>query len=119
MTDFVARAERLEKERNHWIRLFNRLDAAVSRWATRKSYLSDSDDVDDELRAAHQRVLKAAAGDASADAETLIDWLREGADELEKAHVILDQDEVPRSLPGSDVACTLAARIAMAQGDLP
>lgn len=53
------------------------------------------------------------------DAEKLVAWLREGADELEKAHAVLDDEGVPRSLPGSDVECTLAARIAFAFGHRP
>lgn len=49
------------------------------------------------------------------DGDKLIAWLREGADELEHAHRILDEAGVPRSLPGvEDVECTLAARIALA-----
>jgi hypothetical protein len=48
------------------------------------------------------------------DAETLVEWLREGAAELEKAHRVLDDHDVPRSLPESNVECTLAARIALA-----
>jgi hypothetical protein len=51
------------------------------------------------------------------DGDKLIAWLREGADELEKAHAVLDLADVPRSLPGSDVECTLAARIALAVDD--
>jgi hypothetical protein len=47
------------------------------------------------------------------DAEKLVAWLREAADELEKAHRILDAEDVPRSLPDSDAECTLAARIAL------
>lgn len=51
------------------------------------------------------------------DAEKLVAWLREGADELEKAHLILDDAGVPRKLVGNDpndpTECTLAARISM------
>lgn len=48
------------------------------------------------------------------DGDTLVAWLREAADELEKAHAILDHYGVPRSVPGTEPAeCTLAARIAL------
>lgn len=48
------------------------------------------------------------------DGDTLAAWLREGADELAKAHAILDVAGVPRSLPGREpVECTLAARCAL------
>lgn len=47
------------------------------------------------------------------DGETLVAWLREGADELEKAHRLLDDLLIPRSLPGTKVECTLTARIAL------
>ena len=48
------------------------------------------------------------------DGDVLVAWLREAANELEKAHAVLDFLKVPRSLkPGSDVECTLAARIAL------
>lgn len=51
---------------------------------------------------------------AQRDGDTLIAWLREGADELEKAHAFLDHLEVPRSIPGNGpTECTLAARIAL------
>lgn len=48
------------------------------------------------------------------DAETLIAWLREAADELENAHAVLDLHDVPRDLTDDGVDCTLAARIAIA-----
>ena len=48
------------------------------------------------------------------DGDKLVAWLREGADELEKAHRTLDNYGVPRSRPGSDCECTLAARISLA-----
>lgn len=48
------------------------------------------------------------------DGDTLIAWVREAADELEKAHAYLDVYEVPRSIPGTDAECTLAARISLA-----
>lgn len=49
------------------------------------------------------------------DGDTLVAWLREAADELEKAHAILDGYGVPRTLNQDDgVECTLAARIALA-----
>jgi hypothetical protein len=47
------------------------------------------------------------------DGDKLAAWLREAADELDKAHALLDDLGVPRSTPGSDVECTLAARIAL------
>jgi hypothetical protein len=47
------------------------------------------------------------------DAEKLVAWLREAADELEKAHAFLDALGVPRQMPGTDVDCTLAARIGL------
>ncbi len=50
------------------------------------------------------------------DGDKLVAWLREGADELEKAHRLLDAYSVPRCLPGTEVECTLAARIALAFG---
>lgn len=48
------------------------------------------------------------------DGDKMASWLREAADELDKAHGLLDALNVPRGLPGSDVECTLAARIGMA-----
>lgn len=47
------------------------------------------------------------------DAELLIAWVREAADELEKAHAYLDALDVPRGFPDSDADCTLAARISI------
>lgn len=53
------------------------------------------------------------------DAEKMVAWVREAADELEKAHRILDDEGVPRerTTPGAlveTVPMTLAARIATA-----
>lgn len=53
-------------ERNHWIRLFNRLDAAVSRHRTSSeakgaSILGPTED-DEALWDAHDKILNAAAG---------------------------------------------------------
>jgi hypothetical protein len=53
------------------------------------------------------------------DGDKMSAWLREAADELDKAHAILDAYGVPRSLPRSlggdgETECTLAARIAVA-----
>jgi hypothetical protein len=45
------------------------------------------------------------------DAERLVAWLREAADELEKAHRILDEADVPRVREESGNPMTLAARI--------
>lgn len=56
----------------------------------------------------------AAAADGRRDGHTLAACLRQGADELEKAHAVLDTHGVPRSIPGSNSECTLAARIALA-----
>jgi hypothetical protein len=50
----------MQEERNAWIRLFNRLDAAVSKHRAAKS-AGFADDIDDGLHAAHDRVLKDAA----------------------------------------------------------
>lgn len=55
------------------------------------------------------------------DGDKLAAWLREAADEIDKAHAILDAHDIPRGLPrnlGGDgkTECTLAARIAMAIG---
>lgn len=49
------------------------------------------------------------------DAEKMIAWLREAADELEKAHKLLDDCGVPRVLR-DEVPMTLAARIAVMSG---
>ena len=46
------------------------------------------------------------------DGDKLVAWLREAADELEKAHHILDDHGIPRSVH-SDAECTLAGRIAL------
>lgn len=55
-----ARAERLEVERNEYIRLFNRLDAAVTRhWRAKSNDGVFADHVDDGLHATHERILKA------------------------------------------------------------
>lgn len=53
------------------------------------------------------------------DGDKLTAWLREGADEIDKAHAYLDAVGVPRALSpehGGDgtTECTLAARIALA-----
>ena len=53
------------------------------------------------------------------DAERLVAWVREAAEELENAHEVLDNAGVARSLPGSPVECTLAARIALALEPAP
>jgi len=45
------------------------------------------------------------------DAEKLVLWLYEGADELLKAHYLLDEYGVPRERADSDAEMTLAARI--------
>jgi hypothetical protein len=60
-----------------------------------------------------ESMFHASACVAMRDAEKLIAWLREAADELEKAHAYLDAINAPRRVPGSDVDCTLAARIAL------
>jgi hypothetical protein len=57
------------------------------------------------------------SGDPMRDGDKMAAWLREAADELDKAHAILDVEGVPRSLPSSEVECTLAARIALALED--
>jgi hypothetical protein len=46
------------EQRNDWIRLFNRLDAAVAKHQRAKHF---PDEVDDALYAAHDRILKTAA----------------------------------------------------------
>lgn len=51
------------------------------------------------------------------DGDVLVAWVREAADELEKAHGILDAYSVPRAIGGDGVQCTLAARIALALGE--
>jgi hypothetical protein len=46
------------------------------------------------------------------DAEKLVSWLHEAAIELEAAHLLLDEYNVPRGRPESDgIEMTLAARI--------
>jgi len=45
------------------------------------------------------------------DAAMIVAYLREAADELEKAHLILDSAGYPRQNPESGVPFTLAARI--------
>jgi hypothetical protein len=45
-------------DRDHWIRLFNRLENAVRRHAEAKGW---TDEADDALHAAHRSVLKAAS----------------------------------------------------------
>jgi hypothetical protein len=48
------------------------------------------------------------------DAEQLIAYVREAANELEKAHEYLDMVGVPRSVPGNEpVECTLIVRISL------
>lgn len=44
------------------------------------------------------------------DAEKLVAWLREAATELEKAHRVLDDENVPREA-ANGVTYSLAARI--------
>lgn len=57
----LAREQRLEEDRNDWIRLFNRLDAAVSRCLKSLEGTPFVDDAYDALHAAHDRVLRASA----------------------------------------------------------
>ncbi len=45
------------------------------------------------------------------DAATLVSWLREGAHEIEHAHLVLDAAGVPRDNPEGGNPFTLAARI--------
>ena len=47
------------------------------------------------------------------DGDKLSAWLREAARELDTAHATLDNLGVPRSIPGSVVECSLAARITL------
>lgn len=47
------------------------------------------------------------------DAELLVAWVREAADELEKAHALLDDIRVPRGCGPENTPMTLAARIAV------
>jgi hypothetical protein len=57
---------RLRDERDHWIRLFNRLEAAVSHH--KRATGGFTTDADDALYAARDRILRAAAkGDERAD----------------------------------------------------
>lgn len=52
--------DQLMEDRSRWIRLFNRLDAAVSKHRKEREGWFDEDD---DLAAAHDRILKAAARD--------------------------------------------------------
>jgi hypothetical protein len=54
---------------------------------------------------------RATSNHAAGDAEKLVAWVREAADELEKAHAILDEVGVPRVREESGNEMTLAARI--------
>lgn len=45
------------------------------------------------------------------DSDKLTAWMREAADEIDKAHLILDSHDVPRSLTNDEVEMTLAARV--------
>lgn len=47
-----------EAQRNDWIRLFTRLDAAVARCVNGAEF---AEDAIEQLRAAHDRILKTAA----------------------------------------------------------
>jgi hypothetical protein len=47
----------------------------------------------------------------AADAELLVAWVREAANELELAHGLLDEADVPRVRGESGNPMTLAARI--------
>jgi hypothetical protein len=56
-------------------------------------------------------VTDATGTNAAKDAEMLVAWLREAANELEVAHGILDEAGVPRVRAESGNPMTLAARI--------
>lgn len=59
-----TRSRGLEEERNHWIRLFNRLDAAVSRHRHAAEGEGERlwvNEWDEALWAAHDRVLKSSS----------------------------------------------------------
>lgn len=58
--DQLAQLAQRVGELNWWIRLFNRLDAAVAKHRSAKQ-AGFADDADDALAAAHDRILKAAA----------------------------------------------------------
>lgn len=58
----IARLAAMEEERNRWIRLFTRLDAAVSTHRGMKSAsLVPADEHNEALDAAHDRILRDAA----------------------------------------------------------
>ena len=60
----VVAYDAVVEDRNHWIRLFNRLDAAVSRHRQAVEAIGESlwiTDHDEALHAAHDRILKSAA----------------------------------------------------------
>lgn len=60
--EYALRLREMEEERNAWIRLFNRLDAAVSKHGRKGDLVEGfhfADDADEALWAAHERVLKA------------------------------------------------------------
>ena len=60
---------------------------------------------------------KASATADGPSAEALITCLRQAADELERAHGLLDDCAVIRSAPGDDAECTLTRRIGLALKD--
>lgn len=51
------------------------------------------------------------------DSDKLSAWLREAADEIDAAHVLLDAHRVERTVSEDGTECTLAARIAVALHD--
>ena len=51
----------VSRDHSRWVRLFNRLDAALSRHRTAKQEGAFCDDADEALHAAHDRILKDAA----------------------------------------------------------
>lgn len=68
---------------------------------------------DEKLYAA----LDAAEKEPEQDADKLVAWMREAADELEKAHRYLDEvAQVPRENPDTGNPFTLTARIAYRDG---
>ncbi len=76
--DPIAHGPRWRAERDHWIRVLNRLEAAVSHHRRDKGDIW-VDEVDDELYVARDRILTAAAGapgsDELADTDPIVDGL--------------------------------------------
>lgn len=94
----------IRSERNDWIKLFNRLDAAVSRHRRKEPEWADT--YDEALAAAHDKILKAAANSGLRDGvpgdEASAPHHRKWRDVRAERHATDEIREAPRIPPSDD-----------------